>query len=414
MQKIINPALFIGLLSILAFPAMAQNGTNSPYTRYGYGDLANRSFGAGRSMGGVGIGLRSTKQINPMNPASYSSMDSMTFLFDFGATGQLSWFDDGVNTQNDINGNVDYMAMQFPIHKQVAMSVGLMPYSHTGYQFGDTKTSTEGLSYREQFNGAGGLNLLYAGLSIDIWKKRLSVGANINYLFGSSDHVSQTVFGSTNSTRIEEAKKLKISGATYDFGLQYTQLLSKTDRIVFGMTFAPKIRLNNTVYETIVNGNEVIADTANNLAYDKPMEYGFGVSYTKTDKFIAAIDISFQEWNNASFAGRSNEFKNRTKIAAGFEYIPNLYSRPYLNRTRYRVGVNYTDSYIQVGGNGYKEYGATLGAGFPISDGRSFVNVSFEYVKINASHKMMIDEQYLRMTLSYTFNERWFFKRKVE
>ena len=73
----------------MLLPLMAQNNTNSPYTRFGYGDLGERSFGAGRAMGGVGYGLRSPKQINPMNPASYSCMDSLTFLFDFGGNGFL-------------------------------------------------------------------------------------------------------------------------------------------------------------------------------------------------------------------------------------------------------------------------------------------------------------------------------------
>ena len=47
----------------MLLPLMAQNNTNSPYTRFGYGDLGERSFGAGRAMGGVGYGLRSPKQI---------------------------------------------------------------------------------------------------------------------------------------------------------------------------------------------------------------------------------------------------------------------------------------------------------------------------------------------------------------
>jgi hypothetical protein len=76
--------------------------------------------------------------------------------------------------------------------------------------------------------------------------------------------------------------------------------------------------------------------------------------------------------------------------------------------------LSYANSYIQVDGNNYREFGATLGLGFPISDGRSFVNVSFEYVKIKPQQKTMIDENYLRLTLSYTFNEYWFFKRKMD
>ena len=30
----------------MLLPLMAQNNTNSPYTRFGYGDLGERSFGA--------------------------------------------------------------------------------------------------------------------------------------------------------------------------------------------------------------------------------------------------------------------------------------------------------------------------------------------------------------------------------
>ena len=348
-----------------------------------------------------------------MNPASYSSIDSMTFLFDFGASAQLSWFNDGVNEQNDINGNVEYMAMQFPIHKQIAMSVGLLPYSHVGYSFGEAKT-TNGQQYTELFTGVGGLNHLYAGLSIDVWKKRLSIGTNINYLFGSNTHEATTRYVALNSTPVTSNTKLKISDVNFDFGLQYTHPLSKTDNVIFGLTFAPKKRLNNTSYETINTGTEVVADTITGLSYDKPSEYGIGVSYVKANKFIVAADFSFQEWNKASFAGKNNEFKNRSEFSAGFEYIPNLYSRPYLNRMRYRLGASYTNSYLQVNGNGYKEYSATVGVGLPISDMRSFINLSLEYVNINADYKTMIDESYLRFTLSYTFNEFWFFKRKVE
>ena len=413
MRKRISLIIVTGFLLFLSIPLVAQNSTNSPYTRYGFGELANRSFGAGRSMGGVGIGLRSSKQINPMNPASYSSMDSLTFLFDFGASAQLSWFNDGINTQNDVNGNVEYIAMQFPLYKQVAMSVGLLPYSHVGYSFGELK-SLNGQYYEEQFTGVGGLNHLYAGLSIDIWKKRLSVGSNVNYLFGSNTHQAVTQYYSLNSTPVTNNKKFKISDLNFDFGLQYTHPLSKTDNVIFGLTFAPKKRLNNTTYETINTGTEVVADTITGLAYDKPAEFGFGASYVKANKLIAAADFSYQGWSNASFGGKNDLFKNRSKISAGFEYIPNLYSRPYLNRMRYRAGVNYTNSYILINGNGYKEYGATVGVGLPISDMRSFINISVEYVKINADYKTMIDESYLRFTMSFTFNEFWFFKRKVE
>ena len=81
---------------------------------------------------------------------------------------------------------------------------------------------------------------------------------------------------------------------------------------------------------------------------------------------------------------------------------------------RYRAGLHYSNSYLKVNGSGYKEYGATLGVGFPMLDNRSFINASFEYVKIAPDSKALINEQYLRFTVSYTFNEYWFFKFKQD
>ena len=78
--KILFICLSIGLV------AFAQNGTSSPYSRFGYGILGDNAIGAQRAMGGVGYALHNNRQINVMNPASYASMDSLTFLFDIGLT----------------------------------------------------------------------------------------------------------------------------------------------------------------------------------------------------------------------------------------------------------------------------------------------------------------------------------------
>ena len=85
---------FGAILAIIPVIALAQNSTNSPYTRNGYGNIADNAFISQRGMGGIGLGLRNPQMINPMNPASFSSVDSMTFMFDMGVNGQISWFKD--------------------------------------------------------------------------------------------------------------------------------------------------------------------------------------------------------------------------------------------------------------------------------------------------------------------------------
>jgi len=411
----INSKIIILVMWLSAITVVSQNSTNSPYTRYGYGELANRSFGAGRAMGGIGIGLRSSKQINPMNPASYSSMDSLTFMFDFGASAQRSWYTDGTNSQSDFNGNVEYMAMQFPLHERIAVSIGMLPYSHVGYRFSQV-SYTNGMAYSELFEGQGGLNQLYGGLSINLLKGSLStvaIGANLNYMFGSIAHNATSAFDADNSTYVISTEQFRIRSVIPDFGLQGSIRTNKTDVFVAGFTYTPKTRLGSHTYRTITTST-VTSDTIDNLGYDTPVSYGIGVSYTRDNKFIAAADFTYQNWKEAAFAGENGLFGDRIKIAVGGEFIPNLFSRPYINKMRYRAGVNYARSYIKVNDKGYDEYAATFGVGLPITDGRSYLNVSFEYVNIKPELKNMVDEKYFRMTISYTFNELWFVKRKVD
>ncbi|MDR2691945.1 MAG: hypothetical protein LBB73_06560, partial [Dysgonamonadaceae bacterium] len=104
--------MVLRVFALAVFPgiAFAQNSTNSPYTRYGYGSLADKAFASQRAMGGIGYGLRSPYMINPMNPASYSGIDSLTFMFDMGAMAQVAWFEDKAGKERKINGNVEYIA----------------------------------------------------------------------------------------------------------------------------------------------------------------------------------------------------------------------------------------------------------------------------------------------------------------
>jgi len=46
----------------------AQNGTLTPYSRYGYGILSDHATSTQRALGGIGYAMNSGRQINVMNP----------------------------------------------------------------------------------------------------------------------------------------------------------------------------------------------------------------------------------------------------------------------------------------------------------------------------------------------------------
>jgi len=358
-----------------------------------------------------------------MNPASYSAMDSLTFLFDFGASAQLSWFDDGVNKQKNKNGNIEYLAMQFPLSRNIAMSIGLIPYSFVGYNFG-SRVTDEDTPYQNQYIGTGGLNEIYGGLSIDIWKERLSFGTNVGYFFGTVSHNSNLLLEG-NSFPVYKVQDFRVRDVKFDFGLQYSHPVSASERYTLGLVYSPSNRLNTTTYYrevmTQTSGSEVLdSDTTSNLAFDIPNSYGVGVSYTKRDKLTIGVDFLYEDWSTALFYDRKDEFRNRMRVAGGFEFIPGYMNRSFFQRMRYRAGVNYGNSYQQVTSSasglnkmGYREYGASVGFGLPLIDNRSLLNISFEYTQISPQAKSMIDEKYFRFTLNYTFNELWFYKFKL-
>ncbi|MCD7978522.1 MAG: hypothetical protein LUG51_15775 [Tannerellaceae bacterium] len=296
----INRIVIVSVLVFVQLALYAQNNTNSPATRYGYGELADRSFGAGRAMGGIGYGLRSSKQINPLNPASYTSIDSMSFIFDVGASGQVSWFTDGVGNQRNVNGNIEYIAMLFPVHKRVAVSLGILPYSYVGYNYGMSE-KTGSSTYVNSFIGTGGLNDLYGGLSIELWKKRLSVGANFGYLFGTIEHAKYLAF-TNNAYSGTEVQSVEVRDLKMDFGIQYTHPLSHTESFTVGVAYTPSNKLNATsyMYETLQT-SVLETDTIRNQAFDLPNSFGAGISYTKQNKLTLAADVLYEDWSNARF-----------------------------------------------------------------------------------------------------------------
>jgi hypothetical protein len=174
---------------LVSFPVFSQNNnTKSPYTRYGYGQLADQTFGSQRGMGGIGYGLHNSQMINPLNPASYSAVDSMTFMLDLGLRGQMGRYKDGDLQATRYNAGLEYIAIQLPLAKGLGIGAGLEPVSYVGYQYGDTALVNTDMAYNS-YTGSGGLNKVYATLSYHFFN-RLSLGVNVGYMFGDIVHGS--------------------------------------------------------------------------------------------------------------------------------------------------------------------------------------------------------------------------------
>ncbi|MFS2922185.1 hypothetical protein AAHJ11_05245 [Bacteroides sp. 90-K9/2] len=412
------------LLTMVTGMAIAQNNTNSPYTRYGYGDLSDQSFGNSKAMGGIAFGLRDGAQINPLNPASYTAIDSLTFLFEGGVSLQnMNISGSGVKL-NAKNSSFDYLAMQFRLHPRIAMSVGLLPFSNVGYSVSDSKVDN-GVSQPRSFTGDGGLHQLYGGIGVKVLKN-LSLGVNASYFWGDITRTRTVIYPATSeSYSYIQQMGVSISDYKLDFGAQYTLDLSKKHSMTIGAVFSPKHKLNNDYTIT----TQVSTTNSNNLdaTFEVPNTFGVGFTYNYDKRLTVGLDYSLQQWSKTKFDVNTpdeavrEDFKetytycDRHKISVGAEYIPNLIGRSYLSHIKYRLGAYYTTPYYKVGGKeATREYGVTAGFGLPVPRSRSILSISGQFVRISGQEAAFVNENIFRVSIGLTFNERWFFKRRVE
>ncbi|MCM1067088.1 MAG: outer membrane protein transport protein [Muribaculaceae bacterium] len=413
----------IALILAACGALMAQNGTLTPYSAFGYGMLRDGATSTQRSMGGIGYAMNSGRQINTMNPASYAATDSLTFLFDLGIDVTMMWQKE-VQTNSTtgatepvsdkrFGGGLDYATMQFPLGKYMGGSVGLLPYSSVGYAFGNKIEN--GIDSRQ---GSGNLSEFYVGVAGRPFKG-FTIGANISYLFGTILNETYATQSSSNYTVYQD--QLEVRDFHLVFGAQYSLDLNKTDRLTLGLTYSPaKTLLGNArrVAFTPADQSDPVFSDEHSLKgnYSLPEKWGAGVNYSFNRKFMVEFDYTYQPWSKAKFRGFEEganfEFADRTKYALGMQYVPDARGS-YFKRINYRLGGFWTDDYMKVQGNQLHEYGVTLGFGFPVPSLKTTVNLGFEWLHRQAKPDPLIKENYLNITVGVNFNEMWFLPSKI-
>lgn len=404
-------ALAILLLTLLVLPVSAENGTNSPYTRFGFGRLSSMATCTSSSMGGTGIGVHNSNQINMLNPASYAAVDTLTFLLDVSMSmGNTHLSENGVK-MNAANASFDYLAMQFRLMPHLGFTLGMTPFSNIGYDFSNTEPVYNDEEYRitstNRYYGTGGLRRVTAGIGYEPFKG-LSVGANFSYLYGEIYHY---IYNQYSDASIESrVRQYRADVTTYDIdlGIQYRLHVGK-NQFTVGATYRPGHAIDDEAYtiETVSSN-----DTTNITGLSLPPAFGAGVSYTHDNRLTIAADYSMEQYGTTTFFGIGGADRHRASI--GMEYIPEQLTRKLFRRARYRAGLHYATAYYSQGAT---EYGATIGIGLPIMNrwnGKSIVNISGQYVHVRSNVPGMITENSLRLSIGLSFNETWFNKWKVQ
>ncbi len=414
----INRKILVAFTIFLS-AATAFGQISSPYSKFGYGLLDNNATSAQTQMGGVGYAMSSGRQINVMNPASYASADSLTFLFDMGVNFSSNHSSElsasGVKSSDTrLGGGLDYITLQVPIGKRMGASLGFVPYSSVGYSFGSEIEN--GLNERQ---GEGGINQLYLGFAGRIFKG-FSLGFNASYMFGNIINDVTVTTDAGSQSLFEQV--IQVRDFRIQLGAQYKFDIGRDHRIGAGLVYTPGKDLLGKAWVTKydINADEkpdTVASARLRRNAELAESWGAGLSYEWQKKLLVEADFTYQPWSKVKtlqlkeFQGTN--FADRYKIALGGSFTPSQRGN-YFSRVTYRLGGFYNRDYIMVGDHNVKEFGVGFGFGFPALQSKTLISLGVEYRHRAATDSHLLKENYINVRIGINFNELWFFQNKIK
>lgn len=465
-------------IAVCSFSEQAQaqgtNGTrlNSPYSRYGLGELYTLEFAPNLAMGGgMAATYSSMFDINLQNPASLGKLRYTSF--DAGLQYKTATLTE--NTSNLFNksrsndGGLNYLALAFPINQswnarrrdtsaripiQWGMAFSLTPHSQVGYDVAITRNLTN--IGEVQYNYIGQGSRLRINWGNGFYYKGFSAGVNIGAVVGKVTERNVATFLDTSQIggfNEEVVKSQAVKGLLVDIGLQYEHKF-KRDSIAKDTSKIKQLgcsRVNYWTLKTGVYGNAGSnlntteskfyrrygalygSDTVLNAADVSgkimlPFQIGAGIAFGLENKIMVGLNYDYINGSSYQNLYNNTQMSNAHRIALGAELTPCFSDRDkYLNRVSYRLGGFYGQDArnVQTASQDYRlqKYGITFGLGLPIetriksanSDVRIYsfgiANLAFEYGFFG--NKALIRESYFQVRAGFTFNASgWFVRDK--
>ncbi len=411
-------------------------GSYSPYSVFGIGDIAKEGTAFNKGMGGVGVATRNRRYINTMNPASLSAIDSSSFMADFGLAEDNRVFRQtgGSNpiTSGNNTFNINDFVIAFPVYRSFCMMVGISPFSNIGYDFSSYESDAQIVGNTSPINfthyGEGSVYQIFWGAGVEFWK-RLSVGAELIYYFGTLDKVGIISFYDSAYQNVTGGTEIVARGTTVKLGAQYTQPFAGNVRMTVGATYRMGTKLRGTTDIYQYGEQSSIRDTISYSTLNNKEnlrigdELGFGVSIRKGDKWTLEIDYLRSDWSrsgfdNAAYTGTQNDgFSPRVanSLRVGFDFTPNRNDiRYYMRRCTYRAGVYYDQSYYSYYGDLVSSKGVTLGITFPVYRLYNGLTLGVDFGKKGSVRNNMVREMYATINVGFNIHDLWFHKPKYE
>ncbi len=423
-MRALNKLLFALVLTLPVGTAWAQTSSISPYSRFGPGEVQFYGLGQNQQMGGLLAPMIDSLHVNPSNPASYAHL--RLTAFEFGAIHSFTQFATSNITETNSSTYLSHIAIGLPLGEKFGAGFTLYPYTTLGYNLRSKEEVDDigGVNY--YYTGSGGVNLFTSGVSY-MPIKGLSIGVNLNYVFGRQDRSSSIEFDSTGYYNTRELSTLRVSNFFLSYGLQYKANLGNEKYLTIGATLGPEAELsvesdylsysytgtilnNISIKDTLISQNEVLGS----IAY--PTEGSVGVGFGKNNAWFVGADYQFKNWSEYNKYGIGDTLNNSYRFAVGGYWVPNWSSvGNYWARVQYRAGFYYGATNLKLRGQVINDAGMTFGLAIPfLNKSLSTLNFGVQLGQKGTLENDLIRERYSRFTIGLSLNDKWFTKRKID
>jgi hypothetical protein len=433
------PKYKLTCLLLAALPLFCLAQENSPYSRYGIGNILPSGNIQNRAMGGISAGYTDAGTINTVNPATYGNLILTTLDVGVEYDGRVIKSQNPVGTFKSNNGVISYLQVGFPLlygNKKAiknqtawALTFGLKPISRINYKIGGNSATSQD-STSTVFEGSGGVNEAFIGTAFRI--KNFSIGVNSGYLFGSKDYTTTRAIYNDSSDYFYTANyatQTRFGGVFLNAGVQYAFNIKK-GILRLGAYTNLQQQYNATKDDTRqtvsydADGNITKIDSVFENAGQKgkvqlPSTFGAGFTIEKEHVLLGA-DFETTNWETYRFFGQKDPLQNSWLGKFGIQYFPSPNGSPkYFNNVRYRAGVSFGNDYIAVD-NKLPVYTISVGGTFPLKlrhsfydNQYSFLNLSFEYGN-RGNNSNTIKENTFKVGVGFSLSDVWFRRQKYQ
>ena len=415
----------IALIAILFSTTFVQAQENSPYSRYGLGNMKQTENVANRGMGGVSIADDNSLIANPTNPATYTGLKMTSYQFSVEGS--------AVNIKNATGANrtgatsINYVNIGLALSKKIGMSFGLLPQTRSKYQMQDVISLPNISQITRTYYGGGGLQKIYLGAAYKI--KDISFGFNTGYNFGNITNTTESEF--TDTLKILSSfnsARYTMGGVFWQVGALMNKAINEDYTVNIGFSYTGKqsIRAKRDQewgsYIGVLSAPDYsykidsLSDQKGKIII--PSNLGVGFMLKNGDYWQVGADFTTSNWSNYSYDAKADSTNRTWYVKVGGSITPDVNSvNNTFKRMTYRIGAYHGQDIFRFNNEPLKRSALTAGFGYPIrrtnlSIGQ--VNFALEIGSRGTTNNGLVKETYKRFCVGLTLNDKWFVKRKYD